>query len=249
MRRLIAVFAFLIAFSALARDTRKELSVHLKFTPQEGVATTSPDLLPSTSEHPMAIRVEDGRGGDDAAKIGEGTNDDDDTFPIRAGSDVVGYVGETVRGMADAWGIQQGESADRVLNVRLMRFFVNESNKALGSMYAAEVKLAYVLTDGKGKKLAEGAVSGEAHRYGRARSADNSNEVLSDALKEAFAGVLSEPQMQQAWVSGKAAAVTAKGAPAESVEERLKKLDDLLKKGLITQEEYKQKRAEILKDV
>lgn len=34
-----------------------------------------------------------------------------------------------------------------------------------------------------------------------------------------------------------------------SPEERLKKLDELLKKGLITEEEYRQKRAEILKDL
>jgi hypothetical protein len=34
----------------------------------------------------------------------------------------------------------------------------------------------------------------------------------------------------------------------ESVEERLRKLDDLLKKGLITKAEYDQKRADILKN-
>lgn len=42
----------------------------------------------------------------------------------------------------------------------------------------------------------------------------------------------------------------APAAPAAStVEERLKKLDDLLKKGLITKAEYDRKRAEVLKDL
>jgi len=249
MRRIAVLLSLLLALSALARDSRKELGVSLKFAPQEGVATTSPDLLPSTSEHPIDIRVEDSRGGDDAAKIGEGTNDDDQTFPIRAGSDVVAFVQETTRSMADAWGVQQKDASDRVLNLRLVRYFVTESNKAVGSMYTAEVKLAYALTDAKGRKLAEGSTSGEAHRYGRARSADNCNEVLSDALKESFASALSDTRMQQAWVSGKVADGAGKSEPTESVEERLRKLDELLKKGLITKAEYDKKRAEILKDL
>ena len=132
-----------------------------------------------------------------------------------------------------------------------MRFFVDESNKAVGSVYASEVKFTYTLEDGKGKRLTDGAASGSAHRYGRARSADNCNEVLSDALKEAYAEVLSDPRVEDAWVSGKSTGGSGGGSTAkpESVEERLRKLDDLLKKGLITKEEYDKKRAEILKDV
>jgi hypothetical protein len=72
------------------------------------------------------------------------------------------------------------------------------------------------------------------------------NEVLSDALKEAYSNVLSDQPLQSAWVTGKPA---GKAVPAESAEERLRKLDDLLKKGLITKDEYQTKRAEILKDM
>jgi hypothetical protein len=48
-------------------------------------------------------------------------------------------------------------------------------------------------------------------------------------------------------VSSSSAPATAR--PAESAEDRLRKLDDLLKKGLITKAEYDKKRAEILKDM
>ena len=127
-----------------------------------------------------------------------------------------------------------------------MRFDVDESNKALGSIYATEVRLGFVVKDAGGKTLAEGTGMGTAHRYGHAHSPENINEVLSDALKEAYANVLADPGLQRAWISGVSTASTS-ARPAESAEERLRKLDDLLKKGLITKTEYDAKRAEILK--
>ena len=250
MRKVFFGMAMLVALAAFARDTRRELSVNLKFAPQEGVDSHSPDLTAGMMERAVALRVEDGRGGD-ATEIGQGTNDDDRHFPIVASTDVLPYIAETLTSVADDWGLKvDAKAADRVLKIKLMRFYVDESNKAVGSVYASEVKVTYTLEDGKGTKLMDGAASGSAHRYGRARSEDNCNEVLSDALKEAFAEVLSHPRLQDAWVSGKAAGGSGGGSSKpESVEERLRKLDDLLKKGLITKEEYDRKRAEILKDV
>ncbi|HUP59996.1 MAG TPA: SHOCT domain-containing protein [Thermoanaerobaculia bacterium] len=247
-RLITIVIAFVITASAAARDTRKELTVNLRFAPQEGVQANSPDLTPAILERTIDLRIEDARGGEDALDIGQGTNDDDKAFTIRASTEVVPYLTDTLRQVAEGWGIKLAAKPDRVLTLRVARFFVDESNKALGSVYAAEVKLTYVLADAAGRKLMEGAASGSAHRYGRARSADNCNEVLSDSLKEAFANVVSDPQLQEAWSSGRAAS-GAQGGSADSVEERLRKLDELLKKGLITKDEYDKKRAEILKDI
>lgn len=247
-RLLTFILTIALTATALARDTRKELSVNLRFAPQEGVAASSPDLLPAVLEQPVSILLEDARGGD-ASVIGQGTNDDDLTFAIRASTDLIPFVHDTLKQVATGWGLKVQDDADRVLTIRVNRYHVDESNKAVGSVYAAEVKLTYVLTDPSGRKLLEGAASGSAHRYGRARSADNCNEVLSDSLKEAFANALSDPRLQEAWASGRAAGGTTGTAPEESVEERLRKLDDLLRKGLITKEEYQRKRAEILKDI
>jgi hypothetical protein len=251
MRRnsLYVVLALLISARAVVA---KDLTVNLKFTPQEGVHSESPDLPPSMLERSYELRVEDGRGVADAQTIGQGTDDDDHNFPIRSGSnDVVPYVKQTLEQVSDSWGLKTAAPVERILTVKVSRFFVEESNKALGSMYASEVKLAWILSDAKGKQLAEGAGSGSAHRYGRARSGDNCSEVLSDALKEAFSDVLATSSLQSAWTSGKAVSSgsSTSSSSNDSVEERLRKLDDLLKKGLITKAEYDKKRAEILKDV
>lgn len=245
------LIGIVVASGALARDTRRELSVNLRFAPQEGVQTNSPDLTAAMLERAVALRFEDGRGGD-ALEIGQGTNDDDQRFPIVASTAVLPYLSDTLTQVTADWGLKVEPSADRVLKLRLTRFFVDESNKAVGSVYASEVKVTFTLEDGGGKRLMDGAASGSAHRYGRARSGDNCNEVLSDALKETFANVLSDPRLQEAWVSGKSSgggSGAAGAAEPESVEERLRKLDDLLKKGLITKDEYNKKRSEILKDV
>ena len=249
MRKSIVAILFFLALGAFARDTRRELSVNLRFTPQEGVDSNSPDLTSGMLERAVTLQLEEGRSGE-SLEIGQGTNDDDEHFPIVASTPLLPYVSETLASVATDWGLKVEDAADRVLTVKLMRFHVDESNKAVGSVYASEVKFTYTLADGSGKRLMDGAASGSAHRYGRARSADNCNEVLSDALKEAFANVLSDPRLQDAWVSGKASGGTSgDSAKPESVEERLRKLDELLKKGLITQKEYDEKRAEILKDI
>jgi hypothetical protein len=245
----IALFliALTLSFAALAKDTRKEVTVNLKFAPQEGVQSNSPDLPPAMLEKPFQLQVEDARGLTAPLTVGQGTNDDDLTFPVLASADPIAHIKDTLQAIATNWGLKAADQKQRVLTVRVVRFFVDESNKALGSVYTAEVRLTFALTS-DGRKLAEGSASGEAHRYGRARSAENINEVLSDALKEAFGDALANSQLQSAWTSGKGSAGGGSMAK-ESVEERLRKLDDLLQKKLITKEEYDRKRAEILKDM
>lgn len=253
MRRItVAIAAGVIAcaVSVNAKDSTKELVVDLKFVPQEGVHASSADLAPSMIERTVALKVEDGRGQADALVIGDGTNDDDKPFPIRASTEPKQYAAAAAEQIVSSWGLKTANPADRVLLIRLTRFYVNEGNKAVGSVYGAEVKLAYTLSDKSGKTLFEGAASGTAHRYGRARNAPNCSEVLSDAFKEAVANALSDSALQTAWASGKATgAPSNQSTTKESVEDRLKKLDDLLKKGLITKEEHQKRRADILKEI
>ena len=68
----------------------------------------------------------------------------------------------SVDGTAKDWTLQQTKPAARTLTLQLTRFFLDESNKALGSVYAGEVKFAYTLKDARGNVLAEGATSGTA---------------------------------------------------------------------------------------
>jgi hypothetical protein len=250
----LAVLVCSLASLAFARGNLKELTVPLKYSTQEGVHSTSPDIAPSILRISVDLRVEDARKLEDPLLIGHGTGGDDKKFPIHADRDVVSFVRESVTGTAKDWGLKLESPGERILVLQLTRFDLDESNKALGSIYATEVKLAWVLKDGRGNVLGEGSGTGTARRYGHAHSPENCNEVLSDALKEAFGNVVADADLQKAWADGKRSGNTshtaASSQPAkESTEERLKKLDDLLKKKVITQEEYAKKRAEILKEM
>jgi uncharacterized lipoprotein YajG len=248
-RRLaFTLIAASIATGAFARGNLKELTVPLKYIPQEGVHQTSADLSPGLIEKSVEIRVEDARKLDDPLVIGQGTGGDDKTFPIHADHDVIAFIQEMVTGISKDWTLKQERPAARTLILQVTRFYVDESNKALGSIYGTEVKFAFTLKDARGKTLAQGTGTGTAHRYGHAHSPENINEVLSDSLKEAYANVLADPELQKAWASGASSGGTTAHA-ADSAEERLRKLDDLLKKGLITKAEYDKKRADILKDM
>jgi YajG family uncharacterized lipoprotein len=199
-RTYFALFAFLLAAVAYGRgSTPKELVVNLKFVPQEGVTTNSAHLPPSVIEKSVDIRIEDARKAADPLVIGQGTGGDDRSFPIKAGSDITGFIKETTADLAKQWGAKIDAHPDRVLVVQVTRFAIDESNKALGSVYSSDVSLAWTLKDTRGNKLAEGVGTGSTHRYGRAHSLENINEVLSDALKEAFANVLNDNNLQTAW--------------------------------------------------
>jgi hypothetical protein len=247
---LTVIVVFCLAPLAFARGNLKELTVPLKFTPQEGVHSSTADLPPALLDQPVAVRVEDARKLPDLLVIGHGTGGDDKPFPIHADREVRAFIQEALTGIGNEWSLKQEGTPARVLTIKITDFAVDESNKALGSLYSSEAKLAFSLADGQGRVLATGVGSGSTHRYGRAHSPENINEVLSDALKEAYANVLADQTLQNAWVSGKSSGTAAaKTQPAESVEERLRKLDDLYKKKLITKEEYEKRREEILKDI
>jgi hypothetical protein len=250
-RALLHAVVFLsLTTLASARGNLKELNVALKFTPQEGVHESSADLPPTLLNQSVEIHVEDARKLDDPLLIGQGTGGDDKRFPIHTDHDVAAFIQDVATSVAKEWSLKTDHPATRTLILQLTRFNIDESNKALGSIYAAEVKFAYILKDNRGHTLAEGTGSGTAHRYGHAHSPENINEVLSDALKEAYANVLGDKPLQAAWISGTRSTPPSAAAPAaESAEERLRKLDDLLKKGLITKAEYDAKRAQILKDM
>lgn len=252
VRRLAITIAIsFIASFALARGNLKELTVPLKYLPQEGVHATSADLPPVMLGKSVEIRVEDARKLDDPLEIGHGTGGDDKRFPIHADHDVIAFIKEMITGVSKEWTLKQEHPATRTLILQVARFDIDESNKALGSIYGTEVKLAFILKDAHDNTLAEGMGTGTAHRYGKAHSPENVNEVLSDALKEAYANVLADPVLQKAWISGVSSspAVASTARATESAEERLRKLDDLLKKSLITKAEYDKKRAEILTDM
>jgi hypothetical protein len=235
--------------NAASQKGPKELLVTLKFAPQEGVRAASVALPSSVLNRTLELRIEDGREVLDPKIIGDGTDDDDLPFPIKSRTDVPQFVDATIDALATAQTLKKGTPSDRVLQLRVTRFNVSERNKAVGSTYTAEAHWAYVLVDGAGTTLSEGASAGTATRYGRARSEGNCTEVLSDALKDAFVKMLSDSALQKAWASGAPQPSAQSPAASASIEERLKALDDLLNRGVITKEEHAARRAAILKEL
>lgn len=81
---------------------------------------------------------------------------------------------------------------------------------------------------------------------------DEMCKILSSIAEAAAGAVAVRPARTAAATAPRPAPVrqpapeTQNAAPATGIEERLRQLDQLLKKGLITEEEYKKKRAEIL---
>jgi hypothetical protein len=177
---------------------QKALDVKLAYVPQDtDIALTNP-LPPSIIDRPAEIRVDDARVQPESAVIGEG-NAGDKLYQIRAVDEPVKYLRETLLRIAATQGLASPVPANRQFRIRVVRFWISHAEKVVGAKYAAEVSLAYGLTDKAGSTLAEGTKVATATHYGRGRSPDNCNEVLSDALKEAFLKVLDDQKLRDAW--------------------------------------------------
>ena len=204
MRVVLGVAVVVLACAAGLAAQPAALVVLLTFVPQ-GEAEASAVALPaSLVAQPIDLRISDGRELADPRVLGAGTDDDDRPFPIHASMDVPPFVDQAVGSVVAARRITRAPSASRRLQLRLVRFHVDERNKAVGSTYSAEVQFTYTMSDAGGATLAEGAAAGTANRYGRARSGANCAEVLSDALRDAVGTLLADARLQAAWQSGSA---------------------------------------------
>ena len=185
------------------------LVVPLTFVPQGDAEASAVVLPPALVALPIDLRLTDGRELADLRLLGTGTDDDDRPFPIHSSVDVPPFVDQAIGTLTAARRIVRASSASRRLQLRLVRFHVDERNQAVGSTYNAEVQFTSVMTDASGATLAEGAAAGTANRYGRARSGANCAEVLSDALRDAVGTLLMDARVQAAWQSGAVPAVSA----------------------------------------
>jgi hypothetical protein len=207
----------LLLVLAVSPATAKELgplNITLRYAPQESTGTSVPTLMMGVSDKPVKLSISDGRTIADPATIGDSTDDDDRVWPVRAASDVVAWSNEVLVKNAEEWGIRVADDAQLQAQGTLLRFMVNESNKPVGSMYTADVRVGFRLLDNQGRLLWEGTAAGESTRYGKSRNQDNVNEVLSDAIKQAYATALGDTALQNAWLGKSGPVATASAAPA-----------------------------------
>lgn len=211
----------LLGFRSASASREEKHTLTLRFIPQAATGSDSPTLPAGIATHPLRVTFVDGRPPAEAASVGTGTDDDDQTFPWTTSSPVLAHARAVFDRTVIGWGVGLEEGAELSLEIRLTRFFVTEKDQAVGSSYTGEVNASYILKDSTGSVLADGSASGDARRYGRKRSEENCNEVLSDALKEAYANLLNLPGLHDAWTGQRkspeatAAAITPESLLAE----------------------------------
>jgi len=114
-----------------------------------------------------------------------GINVEDDAHDeVVAKNSVTDFVSGVVSKEIRTLGVKIGGGGGKELVVAIQELWVEES-----SIYKGQAQLRFTLTSG-GKELWAGVVSGSSTRWGRSRSRDNYNEVLSDSLMDAVMRLL-----------------------------------------------------------
>jgi hypothetical protein len=229
----LVIGSFLTSEAVQAK--KNDPNIYLVYDPQQTVAEAYAAIPGNVRQHPLSIHLVEGRAHADPALIGSRTNDDDQLFDLKATNEVVPFVEKILVKNAQEWGIKVAEDADLVLTAELLTFQVTERDKAVGSTYNAEVRVAGQLQNRAGNQLWSGTAFGDASRYGKKFSNENCNEVLSDAMIEAFADLFSQPDLHHVWMGGRApisiAGSSSPQSEAVSPEELLGELRGLLDQG------------------
>lgn len=174
-------------------------SFRLEFTPKQIIASAEVTLHRSMHEHPVQLRLVDERPVHEPSVVGSRTDDGDRRFELKTTNEVLPFVEQVLVQQLQYWGISVENDADLVLTTRLRRFTVTESNQAVGATFRAEARFAAELQNRSGDLLWNGSSFGDATRYGKKFSNPNCNEVLSDALLEAWSSLLSHGGLHDAW--------------------------------------------------
>jgi tetratricopeptide (TPR) repeat protein len=134
--------------------------------------------------------------------------------------------------------VKDSNLAHAYYNAGLAYLLVNEHAKAMSYLTESE-KL-------KGGDIVTQTII-QANKSARLEAEMQRVAEKTEKFEQAQANV--KAVSQQAPSPGSASGPAGSKASSESVEERLKKLDALFKKGLITKEEFEAKKIEILKDI
>lgn len=126
--------------------------------------------------------------------IGENREDEEKgkVLPVTTATPVKDFLREVFSKLFKDTGIKIDESSPKVLEVKIIKFFVEEKN-----LYKAEVWLDLKLSRG-GALLWEDRVMGSAKRFGRSYKLDNYLESLSDAILDCFASLFQNKKFTDA---------------------------------------------------
>ena len=167
-------------------------------------------------------------------------------FTLLKANDFDGTVRQSEQNLAacPTWPkVKDSNMAHAYYNVGLAYLLVNDTTKAMSYLTeSAKLKGGQIVSDTMLQVQKSAQLDAEMRQV--AEKTDAFEQSQADMKAQAQA----EAQAQAAAAASAAAAGNSNG-PADSVEERLRKLDSLYKKGLLTRPEYDAKRAEILKGI
>ena len=232
---LCCVLGATFAGAAKAPDAK----IELLYVPQQVIGGASADLPDAIRNTPVDITLQDVRKLSEATSIGVRTTDDNQKIPLHASAAIEPFVENILINDAREWGATVSVDAPWRLDVELLKFEVTETNQAVGAMYLAETQARLTLREPTGRAVWSATTAGDATRYGRKYSNRNINEVLSDAVREAFASALDEPTLHSIWGAKTSLTVREAGSRKPgpknlSPDELLNQLQQLQDKGFET---------------
>ncbi len=205
-RRTILAAAVVLLMASPAHANRYAAGVTLEFTPTTAIGVAEARLLQPIERVPVSLVFEDGRPPDRTWVLGTRTDDDDLLYDIALENDLLGVAAQGLGDTASSWGVHLGDTdAERTLVVTITQAQVTEVNQVVGATYKSAVSFSASLRDAAGAELWQGTAKGATSRYGKPASNGNACEVVSDALVEAFARLISIPALQAAWVGAELA--------------------------------------------
>ena len=131
----------------------------------------------------------------DKDRVGENL-EEKDPVAVQTGDDPTEFVKTHLGDLLTKAGLQvasEGGPSDRVLLTELHTFWVKETNT-----YESEIRATFVVQDRGGKQLWKGTINGTSERFGRSLSAENYQEVLSDAMVDLVQNLLSNQKFREA---------------------------------------------------
>jgi hypothetical protein len=200
-RAALAAAVLLVPVPALAK--KNVTAVDLLFSASD-FESGRPTLAGPLLEHAVDLRVVEGRTPAQAATLGSRSDGGGGVFELTTTSDVAAFAETALHEAARVWGLPVRVGAGARLQGKILEFRVAETNRAMGALFEATVRMGFELLDARGGIAWSGTTGATATRRGRKFSSANCNEVLSDAVVEAFAALLASPQLQAAWPGGDA---------------------------------------------
>jgi len=163
------------------------------------------------------VDVADQRPIPDKTVIGENREKPSTPIEVKAIGSVGEFATDALRKCLTAWGVRVDDKADLILKGEIASLFVREENR-----YNADLTVRFRLESSAGVLLWEGVVTGQASTFGKSLSPENYNQVLSDGFRVAYANLLSNRSLQDAW-SARPQAATMTSAALKATVLRLMK--------------------------